>query len=94
SRAADVPLATAEVGAAVAELAAGLAIAGNPDLRGDATTAVNLAESATAAATDLVARNLRAADLEDERTERAQALADRAWAARERVVRLERDPAG
>lgn len=94
SRAADVPLAIAEAGASVAELAARIAVAGNPNLQGDATTAVHLAESATVAAADLVTRNLCAADLEDVRRERAQALVGRARAARERVTDLERDCAG
>lgn len=94
SRATDVPLAIAEAGAAVADLAARIAVAGNPNLRGDAVAAVHLAASGTAVAADLAVRNLRDAGLADARTERAQALAERADAARERVIEFERESAG
>ena len=53
-RAAEVPLRIAETGAEVARLGARLAADGNPNLRGDAFTAVMLADAATRSATGLV----------------------------------------
>lgn len=52
-----VPAEIAEVAGEVAELAAGLAAHGNPNLRGDAVAAVQLAAAAAATAAELVAAN-------------------------------------
>jgi formiminotetrahydrofolate cyclodeaminase len=81
SRAAEVPLEIAHQAAAVAALAADLAAGGNPNLRGDAVTAVFLAEAAAYAAANLVAINL--ADVfGDGRIERANEFAAAATAAK------------
>ena len=86
SEAADVPLAIAEVGAEIADVAARLVIEdGNPNLKGDAIAAVLLAEAGVRAATALVKINLSAAGLEDARLNRADELADTAAAARRAV---------
>ena len=85
SEAADVPLAIAQEAADLAELAAEVAAAGNPNLRGDALAAALLAEAAAQAAARLVEINLAAAD-GDARTDRARALAERALAAREETL--------
>ena len=85
SDAADVPLAIAQEAAELAELAAEVAAAGNPSLRGDAIAAALLAEAAGQAAARLVEINLAAAD-GDARTDRARALAERALAAREETL--------
>ena len=74
SEAADVPLAVAEVGEEVARIAERLAEHGNPNLKGDATTAVLLVGAATRAAATLAGINLSAAGIEDERLERAREL--------------------
>ncbi len=60
SGAADVPLAVAEVGAMVAEIAGRLAREGNPNLRGDAVVAALLAEAGARAAAVLVEINMTA----------------------------------
>ena len=73
SDAADVPLAIAEAAADVASLAALAAGNGNPRLRGDAVTAVELAGAGARAAAELVAINL--AGHSDERVGRAAELA-------------------
>jgi formiminotetrahydrofolate cyclodeaminase len=83
--ASDVPLAIAEVGAEVAELAAQLAREGRRSLEGDATAGAVLAEAATRAAVRLVELNLAGAP-EDERLAAARACAERAWAARVRAL--------
>lgn len=75
SEAADVPLAVAEVGEEVAWIASRLAEHGNPNLKGDATTAALLAGAATRAAATLARINLSAAGIEDGRLERARELA-------------------
>ena len=85
SEAADVPLEVAEVGAEVADLAVQLIENGNPNLRGDALTAVLLAEAGTRAAVALVEINLSAADVEDGRLDRARELARSANNARNAV---------
>jgi formiminotetrahydrofolate cyclodeaminase len=58
--AADVPLSIAEIGAEVANDAARLAEEGNPNLRGDAVTAVALAGAGVRAAVTLVQINVSA----------------------------------
>ena len=83
SAAADVPMEVAEIGVKVAEIAARLAEDGNPNLRGDAFTAVVLAEAGTRAAVALVEINLSGAD--DGRAEQAGELARSATAARNLV---------
>jgi methenyltetrahydrofolate cyclohydrolase len=59
-RAAAVPLEVAEVGAETARLAAALAAEGKRDVRGDATTALLLAEAVTRSAAHLVLLNVGA----------------------------------
>jgi formiminotetrahydrofolate cyclodeaminase len=76
-RAAAIPLAIAEVGADVADLAANLVENGNPDIRGDAVAGALLAEAGTRAAAHLVRINLGASP-EDVRVTRAEANADAA----------------
>ena len=72
--AADVPLAVAEIGNEVAGIAARLAQEGNPNLTGDALTAVLLAEAGVRAATTLAEINLTSAGVEDGRLGRAGEL--------------------
>jgi formiminotetrahydrofolate cyclodeaminase len=76
-RAAAIPLAIAEVGADVADLAADLAAKGNPRVRGDAVAGALLAEAGTRAAAHLVRINLGATP-EDVRVIRADANAEAA----------------
>jgi methenyltetrahydrofolate cyclohydrolase len=76
-RAAAIPLAIAEVGADVADLAANLAENGNPRVRGDAVAGALLAEAGTRAAAHLVRINLGAPP-EDVRVIRADANAQAA----------------
>lgn len=76
-RAAAIPLAIAEVGADVTDLAATLAEHGNPDVRGDAVAGALLAEAGTRAAAHLVRINLGATP-DDVRVTRAGAIADAA----------------
>jgi methenyltetrahydrofolate cyclohydrolase len=78
SEAADVPLAIAEVGAMVAEIAARLAWEGNPNLRGDAVAAALLAEAGTCAAAVLVEINMAAGELADDRLGRVGEFVARA----------------
>jgi len=75
SRAADVPLAIAEAALDVASLAAELVERGNPNIRGDAATAVLLSEAAVRATANLVEINLGTRD-GDERIERARGLVE------------------
>ena len=80
------PLAIAEVGAEIADIAARLVTEdGNPNLKGDAIAAVLLAEAGVRAAIALVKINQSAAGLEDARLNRADELADTAAAARRAV---------
>lgn len=73
SRAADAPLQIAETAADVAELAAEIAVCGNPNLRGDAAAAAILATSAARVAANLVEINLATVE-GDDRVERARAV--------------------
>jgi formiminotetrahydrofolate cyclodeaminase len=82
SEASQSPLEIARVAAEVAELAAELAINGNPNLKGDAIAGALLAEAAAQSASRLVAINLTGGREVDEAT----ALAARAGAARERAL--------
>jgi formiminotetrahydrofolate cyclodeaminase len=84
-RAAAIPLAIAEVGADVADLAAQLAEYGNPAVRGDAVAGAVLAEAGTRAAAHLVRINLGAAP-EDLRVTRASAIADAAARSAKRAL--------
>jgi formiminotetrahydrofolate cyclodeaminase len=92
SKAAEVPLETAEAAARVAELAAETARTGSAQLRGDAITGALLAEAATQAAARLVEINLsgrvddRLARVADA-TRRAGAARDVALGIREEVMR-------
>ncbi len=78
SGAADVPLAIAEAGAEVAEVAARLAREGNPNLRGDAIAGALLAEAGVRAAAVLVEINTTAGELSDDRVERVGRCVTRA----------------
>jgi glutamate formiminotransferase/formiminotetrahydrofolate cyclodeaminase len=85
SRAADVPLAIAEAAVDVSCLAAELAERGNPNLRGDAATAVLLAEAAVRATANLVEINLGTRE-GDERIARARELVEMARRVSRRVL--------
>ena len=85
SRAADVPLEIAECAASVAELAAEIAVCGNPNLRGDAAAASILASSAARVAANLVEINLSTVE-GDNRVERARAFVRSAAAAPARAA--------
>ena len=71
------PLAVAEVGNEVAGIAARLVEEGNPNLEGDAMTAVLLAEAGVRAAAALAEINLSSANVEDDRLGRANELVDK-----------------
>jgi formiminotetrahydrofolate cyclodeaminase len=86
SGAADVPLAVAEVGSEVAGVAARLVEEGNPNLQGDAITAVLLSEAGVRAAVRLVGINLSTADIDDDRLGRANDLVDTAAATVRRAM--------
>jgi formiminotetrahydrofolate cyclodeaminase len=75
SRATDVPLAIAEASLDVATLACELAERGNPNLHGDASAAVFLAEAAVRASANLVEINLATRE-GDERLDRARELVE------------------
>lgn len=74
--AAEVPLEIAEVGAETARLAALLAAEGNRNLRGDAATALLLAEAAARSAANLVAINVEAGGCDGELVRRAARSAE------------------
>jgi len=74
SDAAAAPMEIVELSVPVTRIAARLAAAGNPNLRGDAITAALLAEAGARAAAILVGINLAAAP-DDDRPERAARLA-------------------
>jgi methenyltetrahydrofolate cyclohydrolase len=77
SAASAVPVRIAELGAATARMAARLAAAGSPNLRGDAITAALLAGAGARSAAALVAINLAGAP-DDSRPAQAARLADQA----------------
>lgn len=85
SRAADVPLRIAEAAADVADLAATIAVEGNPNLRGDAAAAALLSEASARVAANLVEINLATTE-EDERIGRARAFAAAAATAAKRAT--------
>jgi methenyltetrahydrofolate cyclohydrolase len=85
SRAADVPLEIAECAASVSQLAAEIAVCGNPNLRGDATAACILASAAARVAANLVEINLATAE-GDDRVERARTVVRSAETAARRAV--------
>jgi formiminotetrahydrofolate cyclodeaminase len=85
SRAADVPLQIAECAASVSELAAEIAVCGNPNLRGDASAAAILASAAARVAATLVEINLATVE-GDERVARARAVVASAERAARRAV--------
>jgi len=76
SGAADVPLAVAEVGNEVAGIAVRLLDEGNPNLEGDALTAVLLAAAGVRAAAALARINLSTANVDDGRLGRADELVE------------------
>lgn len=78
SGAADVPLAVAEAGSEVVDVASRIADEGNPNLEGDAMAAVLIASAGVRAAAKLVQINLSTADVDDDRLRRANSLADKA----------------
>jgi len=86
-----VPLETAQIGAETARLAAELAAAGNDDLRGDAVTALLLAEAAVRAAAQLVRINVETGGCDEELVRRA---ADSEAAAAEAVRSARGGPSG
>ncbi len=86
SGAADVPLVVAEIGHEVADIAARLVEEGNPNLEGDAMTAVLLAEVGVRAAAALAEINLSSANVEDERLGRANRLVDMTAATVRRAI--------
>jgi methenyltetrahydrofolate cyclohydrolase len=88
SRAADVPLAIAEAALDVASLAAELVERGNPNIRGDAATAVLLSEAAVRATANLVEINLGTRE-GDERIERARGLVEMSRRISRRVIEPE-----
>lgn len=85
SRAAEVPLAIAEAGYDVAELAAAIGELGSEEVRGDAAAAAVLAAASARAAANLVEINLAAAR-DDERVARARLLVERSGACARRAL--------
>jgi formiminotetrahydrofolate cyclodeaminase len=83
SVASETPMAIARAAAEVAELAARVASESKPALKGDAVTAVLLAEAATRAAARLVEINLSGAPAGDPRVGEVAGLSERAARARE-----------
>jgi len=79
--AALVPLEIAEIGAEVAQLAARVAEAGNPNLRGDAATGAVLAAASARSAACLVDINVDLGELDPELSRRAARAAGAAAAA-------------
>lgn len=91
SDAADIPLAIAQTGAEIAQLAEELARLGNNNLRGDAITGALLAQAGAQACALLVRINLRG--VEDARIAQAQGLADTAADAARRALAEDATPA-
>ncbi len=87
--AAAVPLEVAEVGAETARLAARLVVEGNPNVRGDAATAVILAEAAARSAAQLVRINVASGGCDQDLVRRALQHAD---VAAEAVRRAQESP--
>jgi formiminotetrahydrofolate cyclodeaminase len=88
--AAMIPLEIAAIGARVAQMAAEVAEAGNPNLRGDAVTGAVLAAASARSAASLVDINVRLGGLDPELSQRAaQAVADAGDAA-DQVLGAER----
>ena len=90
SRAAEVPLRIAEVGAEVSRLAEELGERGNPNLAGDAYAAGVVAQAGTRAAANLVLVNVR--EDADGRVRRARELAGKASDAAARAVAADAGP--
>ncbi len=90
SGAADVPLAVAEIGSEVAGIAARLVEEGNPNLEGDAMTAVLLADAGVRAAATLAEINLSSANMEDGRLGRANELVDKTAATVQQATEVHR----
>jgi formiminotetrahydrofolate cyclodeaminase len=65
AEAADVPITVAELARDVAEISARLAQEGNPNLRGDALTALYLSEAAARSSAELVRLNVESMQSED-----------------------------
>jgi formiminotetrahydrofolate cyclodeaminase len=86
SGAADVPLSVAEAGSEVAGIAARLSKEGNPNLEGDAMTAVLLAYAGVRAAAALTEINLSSANPEDDRIGRANELVEKTAATLRRAT--------
>ena len=89
--AAVVPLEIAEIGARVAAMAAQVAEAGNPNLRGDAVTGALLAAASARSAAGLVAINVGLGGLDPELSQRAaRAASDAGDAAGRATMSTER----
>jgi formiminotetrahydrofolate cyclodeaminase len=85
-----VPLAIVGCAQRVGMLGVRVAVDGNPNLRGDAVTAVNLADAAARSATHLVALNIRSGQLDRGPLDRARSWCDDL---RRAVATLEEEPA-
>lgn len=85
SEAADVPLSIGEIGAEVAGIAARLAAEGNPNLRGDAVTAAELAAAGVRAAATLVELNVSAGGEDNGRLARATGFVEEVAGAQQAV---------
>jgi methenyltetrahydrofolate cyclohydrolase len=85
SEAADVPLFIGEIGAEVAGIAARLAAEGNPNLRGDAVTAAELAAAGVRAAATLVELNVSAGGEDNGRLARATEFVEEVAGAQQAV---------
>jgi formiminotetrahydrofolate cyclodeaminase len=83
--AAMIPLEIAAIGARVAQMAAEVAEAGNPNLRGDAMTGAVLAAASARSAASLVDINVRLGELDPDLSRRAAAFAGDAASSAERV---------
>jgi len=88
--AATVPLEIAAIGARVAQMAARVAAAGNPNLRGDAVTGAVLAAASARSAACLVDINVAWGELEPSLSQRAAQAVAEAGDAAERTLSTER----